>query len=523
MSKEGNLFRAAGSIAVVIIIAKMMGFIRDICIANYYGAGMVSDAYFYAYQIPALAIILLGGVGGPFHSAVVAVFAKMIPAETQEQKEKINKLFNTFLTVSFVVFLILAILIFIYSKEIMRFIVSGGSDDLVGLAAMHLRLMTPVVVIGGIIGIYYGILITFKKFLLPNLSPLLMSTAIIVMIALVKNDTIGKTLAIATTVGAFLQFSAQIPVIRKLGFKIKPNFDIKNNKGFKELMELLFPAILSSTVGQIYVYVDMFFSSRLQDGAWSAIGYANRIFQFPVGILVTAFLVPLFPIFSKLAAEHNTGEIKRYFDKGVGLLNFVAVPIMFGIILLASDVVQLIFQRGAFDSNATYMVSQALIFLSFCILPYVLRDSLTRIYYSFNDSKTPFLIAFSSIVMKFLINWALVDKLGIGAITLSTSLVTLINAMILAILVNKKVDISYKNYLGNLGKMFLAGICAFSINWFIHSVWTIDMTNFSMLAIKTLVLIISCLGLYLGFTMLFRVAYVGELVERVKNFKIRRD
>ncbi len=83
-TKDNSLFRAAGSIAFVIIIAKMLGFIRDICIANYYGAGLVSDAYFYAYQIPALAIILLGGVGGPFHSAVVAVFAKLIPAETEK-------------------------------------------------------------------------------------------------------------------------------------------------------------------------------------------------------------------------------------------------------------------------------------------------------------------------------------------------------------------------------------------------------------------------------------------------------
>lgn len=522
-TKDSSLFRAAGSIAFVIIIAKMLGFIRDICIANYYGAGLVSDAYFYAYQIPALAIILLGGVGGPFHSAVVAVFAKLVPAQTEEEKEKINRLFNTFLTASFVVFLVLAILIFVYSQPIMRFIVSGGSDELVSLSAMHLRLMSPVVVIGGIIGIYYGILITFKRFLLPNLSPVLMSSAIIILIALVKDDSIGKTLAIATTIGASLQFLAQVPVIHKLGFRIKPNFDIKNNQRFKELMELLFPAILSSTVGQIYVYVDMFFSSRLQDGAWSAIGYANRIFQFPVGILVTAFLVPLFPIFSKLAAEHNHSEIKRYFDKGVGLLNFVAVPIMFGIILLASDVVQLIFQRGAFDSNATFMVSQALIFLSFCILPYVLRDSLTRIYYSFNDSKTPFLIAFSSILMKFLLNWLLVDRLGIGAITLSTSLVTLINAVILAILVNKKLDISYKVYLMNLGKMLFAGVCAFSLNWLIYIFWKVDMTNWCLLAVKTIVMIFSCLALYLIFTLLFKVDYVGELIERIKNFKLKRD
>ncbi len=521
--KENSLFRAAGSIAFVIIIAKMLGFIRDICIANYYGAGLVSDAYFYAYQIPALAVILLGGVGGPFHSAVVSVFAKLVPAQTDEEKEKINRLFNTFLTVSFIVFAILAVLIFIYAKPIMHFIASGGSDELVSLSALHLRLMSPVVVIGGIIGIYYGILITFKHFLLPNLSPVIVSATIILLIVLDKNDTTGTTLALATTVGAVLLFLAQFPAVHKLGFRIKPNLDIKNNKNFKDLMELLFPAILSSTVGQIYVYVDMFFSSRLEDGAWSAIGYANRIFQFPVGILVTAFLVPLFPLFSKLAAENNHSEIKRYFDKGVGLLNFVAVPIMFGIILLASDVVQLIFQRGAFDSRATFMVSQALIFLSFCILPYVLRDSLTRIYYSFNDSKTPFLIAFSSIILKFILNWTLVDKLGIGAITLSTSLVTLINAFILAILVNKKIDISYKNYLLNLFKMFMAGVCAFSINWFIYSLWQIDMTNWILLAVKTFVMIISCLALYVMFTLIFRVNYVGEVIERIKNFKIKRN
>lgn len=97
--------------------------------------------------------------------------------------------------------------------------------------------------------------------------------------------------------------------MKSLGFSFKPNLDILHNPEYKNILELLFPAILSSTVGQIYIYVDMFFASQLQEGAWSAIGYANRLFQFPVGILVTAFLVPLFPIFSKLVGEKNYDDI----------------------------------------------------------------------------------------------------------------------------------------------------------------------------------------------------------------------
>ena len=106
-----SLMKAAWLVAVLIVASKIMGFLRDVVIANFYGATVVSDAYFYAYQIPALAMILLGGVGGPFHSATVAVFTKLIDDEKLKANEFLNKLFNTFTTATFFVFLILAILI----------------------------------------------------------------------------------------------------------------------------------------------------------------------------------------------------------------------------------------------------------------------------------------------------------------------------------------------------------------------------------------------------------------------------
>lgn len=105
-----SVLKAAWLIALVTIASKFMGFVRDMVVANYYGATLVSDAYFYALQIPSLAIIILGGVGGPFHSAAVAVFSKLIPDFDSKPDEFVNKLYNTFLTVSFLFFAACSIL-----------------------------------------------------------------------------------------------------------------------------------------------------------------------------------------------------------------------------------------------------------------------------------------------------------------------------------------------------------------------------------------------------------------------------
>lgn len=517
--KTQSVLRAAWIIAVVTIISKLIGFIRDVVIADCYGASTVSDAYFYAYQIPALAIVLLGGIGGPFHSATVAVFSKLIPSLKEKANDEINSLFNTFITASFLLFTILAILCFVFSDVIMKFIISGTNPELVSLASTHLKIMSPVLIAGGLVGIYYGILISYREFMLPNISPILMSIVIILMITLVKHDNNGVVLAWATTIGALCQFVYQLPKIRQLGFRLKPNFNFVNNVQFKNICELLFPAILSSTVGQIHIYVDMFFASSLKEGAWTAIGYANRIFQFPVGILVTAFLVPLFPIFSKLVADEDFKGIKNYFNKGVGVLLFAAFPIIIGILVLGYDGVKLIFERGAFDDKAAFMVTQALWFLSFSILPYVFRDSITRVYYSFNDSKTPFVIAFSSIVLKFFLNWLLVVKLhigsGIGGITLSTSLVTLFNATVLGILISRKIKMDYKSLFLNFGKMTVAFLITFVVCWAAALSFDKILLPLKLFEILKIISISAlCLICYIYLTLILKMDYAIELKER---------
>src|SRR5574344_415482 len=259
--KAPSLLRAAWMIAVVTIVSKLIGFVRDIIIA-----------YYYAYQIPSLSLILLGGVGGPFHSATVAIFSKLIPNLKDKPSDEVNKLYSTFMTATIIFFLLLSVVMFIFPRQIMGLIISSGSSEMINLAAMHLKIMTPLLVIGGIVGIYYGILIIYRQFMLPNLSPIIMRVAIIEVVMAVPDDKKGYALAWATTIGAILQLIIQYPNIRKLGYKLRPNFEFTNNPHFREICELLFPAVLSSTVGQIHIYVDMFFTSSISEGAWTAIG-----------------------------------------------------------------------------------------------------------------------------------------------------------------------------------------------------------------------------------------------------------
>lgn len=525
-NKSPSVLKAAWIIAVVTIVSKLIGFVRDIIIANYYGAAMVSDAYYYAYQIPSLSLILLGGVGGPFHSATVAIFSKLIPNLQEKPSEHVNKLYSTFMTATIIFFLALSAIMFIFPRQIMGLIISGGSPDMINLAATHLKIMTPLLVIGGIVGIYYGILIIYRQFMLPNLSPIIMSLAIIGVVIAAPSDQKGYALAWATTIGAILQLIIQYPNIRKLGYKLKPNFAFTNNPEFKEICELLFPAVLSSTVGQIHIYVDMFFTSSISEGAWTAIGYANRVFQFPVGILVTAFLVPLFPIFAKLVADKDYNGIKNYFNKGVGVLFFGAIPIIIGILVVGMDAVRLVFERGLFDEKATFMVTEALWFLSVSIIPYVFRDSITRVYYSFNDSKTPFVVAFSSIVLKLVLNYVLISKMhfGIGGITLSTSLVTLFNACVLGMFITKKMDMDYKSLFINLLKMVVAGVitggicylCAFEFDKFVH------LAKVPFEIIKITFIAIVCMVIYIPLNLLFKMEYAGELFNRLSAKLVRK-
>ncbi len=517
-TEGGGLIKAAWWIAVIILLSKIAGFLRDIVVANYYGAGVVSDAYFYAYQIPALVLVILGGVGGPFHSATVAVFSKLVDDFKNKPKADVKKLFNTFETATMIMFAVLSLLCFFFPVQIMSVIINEGSAELLNLAAYHLKIMSPIVFIGSVMGLYYGILVTYKKFLLPNISPSLLSLGIIAVLFITKGDKTGYFLALGTTIGAIMQLLVQMPAVVKIGYSYRPSFDFFRNKNFNEILELLFPAFLSSTIGQLGVYVDMFFSSGLKEGSWTAYGYANRIFQFPVGMLLTAILVPLFPLFSRLVAKNDEEGVRHYFQKGVGTLIFAGTYLMTVIFVIRTDAIRLALERGAFDHEATIVVSEILFYITLSIIPYVFRDSATRLFYSFNDSKTPFLIAIACILLKCVLNLILVKPFGINGIALSTTFVTLFNATTLGILLRKKIKIGYTRLLSNVYKILISGVAAYLAGYLVNLgfsrfiEWNF-ITGIIQLAVVSFVMLV-----VYGFCAYFtKIEYLNDLIERIRE------
>ena len=451
-----NIFKIAGLIAVITILSKVIGFFRDIVIAGAYGASFESDAYFYAYQIPALALILLGGLGGPFHTVTVAIFSKEDTNALKPSTET-EKVLNTFLNITGLGFIAITILVFFSSEFIAKIIAAGGSVELQQMISEQLKIMSPIMFIGGIIGILFGISNVREKFLLTAASPIITSVVIITAVLIAGGKYGGLVLAWSTLVGAALQLLIQIPAYFNAGFKYKFDIDWNNEKVVKT-GEILFPAMLGCSIGQVTIYVDMFFASQLPEGSWSAIGYANRIFQFPVGIIITAMLVSIFPAFSKLVGEKNWEKLKYYFHKGINYLWFVSFPVFIFLALFSYEIIKLLLERGNFDTTDTFMVTEVLFFLSFAIVFYAARDTLTRMFYAFDDAKTPFLVAFISIFLKTAFNFLLVKPLGIGGIALSTVIVSAINGIFLAVLIRKKINLEFKKLLPDLKKIIFAGI-----------------------------------------------------------------
>ncbi len=514
---KNNLLKVSIMIALVTILSKFAGFFRDVMIAKSYGATLVSDAYFYASQFPALAIILLGGLGGPFHTATVAVFSKLIPDINEKPPKDVMKTFNSFVTITGLVFALLAFVFWLFAPQIINLIAANGSEELRTLAASHLRIMSPIIFIGGIIGIFYGISNVYKEFFFTSLSPAILSLVVIVSLLVFPVDASGYVLVLATLAGSIGQFVFQLPVFIKSGCKYIPSFDF-NSENIKKIGEILFPAILGTTIGQINIYIDMFFTSSLQEGAWTAIAYANRVFQFPAGILITAMLVPLFPMFSKFVGDKDFNSLKKYFHDGLNSLFFLAFFLTMFILLFSQDIVAFLFQRGNFDINATLMVSEALFFITLSLIPYMARDTVTRVFYAFDDSKTPFIVAICSVAIKIIMNAIFVKTLGIGGIMLSTTLVTIFNASMLGLLIfRKKVSLDYKGFAKPLIKMLCATILSAGLCIGINQIFiTIHPeTSWIFLLVKLSILFITGGLSYFIFTLLLKLSVARQLAQKL--------
>jgi putative peptidoglycan lipid II flippase len=453
--------------ALLLLVSKLLGFARDWLIVTVYGASLATDAYFAAVQLPQASIVLLGGLGGPFHTATVAALSKVIARFSPEQADagqaQATALAATLTTVTSGVFMVLAGIVFWLALPLSQLLLGGeqANPALVAATAAQLRIMAPLVWLGSLVGIFYGALNVRQAFTSSALSPTMLSIAMIVGLLAFPADDAGLLLAMGTLVGGVLQVALQLPDYFKHGFTLRPTLSQVRSPEFNAMMGLLFPAMVGTTIGQALTFVDMGFTHHLPEGGWSAVTLANRLMQLPIGVLQTALLVPLFPRLAEAVERQQPEELGRLVQQGVGALWWVTMPIMIFAFFWVEPVIRLVFEHGSFKPEHTAMVAWAVWFQLASMLPYFLRDTLTRVFYAYNDSKTPLLVGVSAIGVKWLLNTLLVGgvwlNLGVGGITASITLVTLINLGWLMLLVRRHTTVIPFGALGvEAGRMALA-------------------------------------------------------------------
>jgi putative peptidoglycan lipid II flippase len=462
-NKPPSLSKTFSLVALLSILSKVIGLIRDVVVAAAYGTSVLADAYNYAYLFTGNILILFGGLGGPFHSAIVTTLA---PKRSSPDAGALVVQISFFTVLALI---LVGILVFIFAPQIMLVVAGNyGNDEAARLkffseTILQLRVMSPLIFLSGLIGITYGVLNVYNRVFWPSLSPAIASIAIIIAILVSNNHDSSLPIAIGTLIGAFGQMFAQMPGMFAIGLNYR--FSMNSVEGISSYVKVLWPALISTSIGQLIIYVDSFFCSNIGEGAWTAISNANRLVQLPLGVLITAMLVPILPRFTEMVANNKNEDLKIEFRRAISFLWFLALPMSAILLALPEPIIKLLFQRGAFNEQSTILVTTALIYLVPSIIFYMARDLITRVYFAFKDSKTPFYVAMLAIFLKAFLDWLFVIAipLGVAGISLATSLITVFNLILLSYLLRPKLGLMG---FSNLLKPVLIMISAATVTYF---------------------------------------------------------
>ncbi len=523
-----SLAGIAGIVAVATLISKVFGLVRQQAIAAAFGVGAAVDAFSYAYVIPGFLLILLGGINGPFHSAIVSVLAKRDKSEAAPIVETITTIVGAML-------LLVTIVLIVFAGVFIDLVGPGLNPDVRAIAILQLQIMAPMAVLAGLIGIGFGTLNAADMYWLPSVSPLFSSITLIGglgILALQLGNQInapkyvllgGMVLAWGTLSGAILQWLVQLVAQWRAGMgKLRLRFNWKQ-PGVDEVLKVMGPATLSSGMLQINLYTDLFFASSIPQAA-AAMNYAGLLVQTPLGIISNVILVPLLPVFSRLAAPENWPELKLRIRQGLFLTAITMLPLSALMVTLAVPIVQVIYQRGAFKQDASELVASVLIAYGIGMFVYLARDVLVRVFYALGDGETPFRISIVNIFINAVLDYILVKPLGAPGLVLATVSVNFTSTVALLWLLNRKLHgLPWREwslpFLGLTAGSFVAGLASWGVNWGIQQVWSTDALLVQLLQLSASGIV--ALGVFALFATRLNLPEVDIFVSRIRQ-KFRR-
>lgn len=483
--------------SIATLISRILGFVRDMIFALYFGATGLSDTFFAAFRIPNLLRELFAE--GSMSSAFIPVLTEYREKYGEEEANRLVRIVFTFISIVVSVICLLGI---VFSPAIVTVIAPGflNSPEKFSLTVLLTRIMFPFLLFISLAALIMGALNTKKVFFIPALAPALLNIVLILSIIFFESRTKQPIMAaaIGVLIGGFVQFAFQLPVFLKKGYKLGLDTAFRH-PGLKKISILLIPATLALSVNQVNIVVSNILASYLPPGSITYLFYSMRLIQFPIGIFGVAMGMAVLPTLSEHAARGEFDKLRDDFSFALRLLFFITIPSMAGLIFLRDPIVNLLFQRGKWDYAATAGTSQALLFYSLGIWAVVGVRVVAASFYSMQDTKTPVKIAVVAMTVNVALSLLLMKPMKHSGLALANAIASSVNFTFLFIMLKKKLGrIEGRKISISFIKITVASAVTGLISWFITrgDMWMQDGRAIEKAAILTAV-IVSYLAVYI--------------------------
>jgi putative peptidoglycan lipid II flippase len=546
-TKQTSVARSAGIVSIAVMFSRLLGLVREMVFARYFGAGFIYDAYQVAFRIPNVLRDLFAE--GALSAAFVKVFTDYQITKSEKEAWHLASLVLNALAVVLSVICIIGI---IFSRQFIDLIADGFSPEKAALATTLTQIMFPFILLVAMAAVAMGVLNTKGIFGIPaSASTVFNIVSIAFGLVLAywlshggwelsgdKNAIPSSAaqwaiigMAIGTTVGGAAQFLIQVPSLYKVGFRFQPALSF-TDAGVRHVMRLMTPAILGTSAVQINVLVNTMFVTSIQGGV-SWLSYAFRLMQFPIGLFGVAIGTASVPVLSRMASEGKLKDFRDTLSSSINLVFLLTLPSACGLIVLGEPIIRLIYVRGAFKEADVPMTALALAGYSIGLTGYAAIKVLSPAFYALDDAKTPMFIALGSIIVNAAASFLFRDWLSTVGVTpdapsgyghvgvaLATSTVALVNFFALAIFMKRRIKrLNGREVFSSFVRIASASLIMSAVCYFSYHA----LTNY--FPVKTLVIklieafVPIALGglVFLGAAKLFGIAELNKLYATMKR------
>ncbi|GLY62210.1 membrane protein [Pectobacterium brasiliense] len=424
-----NLLKSLAAVSSMTMLSRVLGFVRDAIVARIFGAGMATDAFFVAFKLPNLLRRIFAE--GAFSQAFVPILAEY----KSQQGDEATRTFLAYVSGMLTLILALVTVAGMVAAPWVIMVTAPGfaaTPERFELTSDLLRVTFPYILLISLTSMVGSVLNTWNRFSVPAFAPTLLNVSMIgfsLFAAPYFNPPV-MALAWAVLVGGLLQLGYQLPHLKKIGMLVLPRLKWRDPSVWR-VMKLMGPAVLGVSVSQISLIINTIFASFLSEGAVSWMYYADRLMEFPSGVLGVALGTILLPSLAKSFASGNHDEYSRLMDWGLRLCFLLALPSAVALGILAKPLTVSLFQYGKFSAFDALMTQRALIAYSVGLMGLIVVKVLVPGFYSRQDIKTPVKIAIVTLILTQVMNLIFIGPLQHAGLALSIGLASCLNAGLL--------------------------------------------------------------------------------------------